>query len=251
MLIHPTLDNMRTLKLFAMVKALETQVETNDIQELSFEDRLGLLVDAELIARQNKQLHSRLKDARLRLSACMEDLDLKTSRGLDRAVMAALATCNWLKRHRNVIITGATGAGKTYVACALAQQACRAGFSVTYQRATTLFHDLALAKADGRYHKILAALAKKDLIVIDDFALAPLTDEQRRDLLEIVEERYDRRSTLIASQVPTDHWHDIIGDPTIADAILDRLIHNAHTLCLKTKESKRKDKSIENDTTDS
>lgn len=251
MLIHPTIDNMRALKLFAMVKALETQMETNDIQALAFEDRLGLLVDAELIARQNKQLQSRLKEARLRLSACMEDLDLKTSRGLDRAVMAALATCDWLRRRRNILVTGATGAGKTYVACAMAQQACRAGFTVTYQRATTLFHDLALAKADGRYHKLLAALSKKDLIVIDDFALAPLTDEQRRDLLEIVEERYDRRSTIIASQVPTDHWHDIIGDPTIADAILDRLIHNAYKLCLKTKESKRKDKSIESDTTES
>lgn len=251
MLTHPTLDNMRALKLFAMAKALETQMETNDIQELAFEDRLGLLVDAEVIAKENKRLQSRLKNARLRLSACMEDLDLKTSRGLDRAVMAALATCGWLKRHRNVLVTGATGAGKTYVACALAQSACRAGFTVTYQRATTLFHDLALAKADGRYHKILAALAKKDLVVIDDFALAPLTDEQRRDLLEIVEERYDRRSTLIASQVPIDHWHDIIGDPTIADAILDRLVHNAHKLCLKAKESKRKDKSIENENMDS
>lgn len=250
MLIHPTLDNMRELKLFAMVKALETQMETHDIQALAFEDRLGLLVDAELIARQNKQLRSRLKNARLRLSASMEDLDLKTSRGLDRGAMAALATCDWLRRHRNVLLTGATGAGKTYVACALAQQACRAGFTVSYHRATTLFHDLALAKADGSYYKFLTALAKKSLIVIDDFALAPLTDEQRRDLLEIVEERYDRRSTLIASQVPLDHWHDIIGDPTIADAILDRLVHNAHKLCLKTKESKRKDKSIEDNNKD-
>ncbi len=249
MLIHPTLDNLRELKLFTMAKTLESQMQTNDIEALPFEDRLGLLVDAELTAKQNKLLHSRLKDARLRLSACMEDLDLKTSRGLDRAVMAALATCDWLKRHRNVLVTGATGAGKTYLACALAQQACRAGFTVAYLRATTLFHDLALAKADGRYHKILAALAKKDLIVIDDFALAPLIDEQRRDLLEIIEERYDRRSTLIASQLHTDHWHDVIGDPTIADAILDRLVHNAHKLCLKTKESKRKDKSIEDQTT--
>lgn len=247
MLIHPTIDNMRALRLFAMAKALEDQAEMKDIRDLSFEDRLGLLIDAEMIARENKQLESRLRTARLRLSACMEDLDLKTNRGLDRTAIAALATCDWLKRHRNVLITGPCGSGKTYVACALAQKACRAGYTVVYQRATTLFHDLALAKADGRYHKLLAALAKKDLIIVDDFALAPLTDEQRRDLLEIVEDRYDRRSTVIASQVPTDHWHDVIGDPTIADAILDRLVHNAHKLCLKTKESKRANRAIETD----
>lgn len=241
MLIHPTLDNMRTLRLFGMIKALESQSEMPNVQELSFEDRLGLLVDAELIARENKQLQSRLKNAKLRLSACMEDLDVQASRGLDRAVVAALSTCDWLKRHRNILVTGPTGAGKTYVSCAIAQNACRAGYTVMYERSTKLFHDLALAKADGRYYKILAALAKTDLIVIDDFALAPLIDEQRRDLLEIVEARYNNRSTLIASQVPVDHWHDIIGDPTIADAILDRLIHNAHKISLKAKISKRKE----------
>jgi DNA replication protein DnaC len=246
MLIHPTLDNLREMKLFAMVKALETQMEMKDIEALSFEDRLGLLIDAEMTARDNKRLKSRLQNAKLRLSACIEDLDLKAARGLDRAVITSLATCDWLRRHRNVLVTGPTGAGKTYVACALAQKSCRAGYTVTYERATKLFHDLALAKADGRYHKILAALAKKDLIIIDDFALAPLTDEQRRDLLEIVEERYDRRSTLIASQLPTDHWHEVIGDPTIADAIMDRLVHNAHKLTIKGgKESMRKNKANE------
>ena len=239
--MQPTIDNMRTLKLFGMIKALEAQAEMKEIGELSFEDRLGLLVDAELISKGNKQLQSRLKAARLRLSACMEDLDLQASRGLDRSTIAALSTCDWLNRHRNILVTGPTGAGKTYVSCAFAQKACRAGYTVVYERATRLFHDLALAKADGRYYKILSSLAKKDLIVIDDFALAPLTDEQRRDLLEIVEERYNRKSTLIVSQVPVDHWHEIIGDPTIADAILDRLIHNAHKITLKTKISKRKE----------
>ena len=179
------------------------------------------------------------------MSACIEDLDVKAARGLDRTVITALATSDWLKRHQNVIVTGATGAGKTYVACALGQKACRDGYSVFYERAPRLFQDLALAKADGRYHKIMSSFAKKDLVVIDDFALAPLTDEQRRDLLELVEERYDRRSTLMASQVPTDHWHDIIGDPTIADAILDRLIHNAHKLKLKG-ETRRKPKEETN-----
>lgn len=241
MLIHPTLDNMRALKLFAMVKALDTQMGIKDIEEMDFTDRLGLLVDAELIARENRKLQSRLKNAKLRLSACIEDLDVKAARGLDRTVITALATSDWLKTHQNVIVTGACGAGKTYVACALAQKACRDGYTVFYERAPSFFQDLALAKADGRYHKIMTGLAKKDLLVIDDFALSPLTDEQRRDLLEIVEERYDRRSTLMASQVPSDHWHDIIGDPTIADAILDRLIHNAHKLKLKG-ETRRKPK---------
>jgi DNA replication protein DnaC len=235
MLIHPTIDNMRAIKLFAMARALETQMEMKDIEEMNFTDRLGLLVDAELIARENKRLQTRLRNAKLRLSACIEDLDVKATRGLDRTVVTALATSDWLKRHQNVIVTGPCGVGKTYIACALAQKACRDGYTVFYERAPKLFQDLALAKADGRYYKIMTNLAKKDLIVIDDFALAPLTDEQRRDLLEIVEERYDRRSTLMASQVPTDYWHDIIGDPTIADAILDRLIHNAHKLSLKGK----------------
>jgi DNA replication protein DnaC len=246
MLIHPTLDNMRSLKLFAMVQALETQMGMKDIQEMNFTDRLGLLVDAELTARENKRLQSRLRNAKLRLSACVEDIDVKAARGLDRIVITSLATCDWLQQHHNVIVTGPTGAGKTYIACALAQKACRAGYTVFYERAPRLFQDLALAKADGRYHKIMTGLAKKDLVVIDDFALSPLTDEQRRDLLEIVEERYDRRSTLMASQIHNDYWHDIIGDPTIADAILDRLIHNAHKLNLKG-ETRRKPKGKTSD----
>ena len=246
MLIHPTLDNMRSLKLFAMVQALETQMGMKDIEEMNFTDRLGLLVDAELTSRENKRLQSRLRNAKLRLSACVEDIDVKAARGLDRIVVTSLATCDWLQQHQNVIVTGPAGAGKTYIACALAQKACRAGYTVFYERAPRLFQDLALAKADGRYHKIMTGLAKKDLVVIDDFALSPLTDEQRRDLLEIVEERYDRRSTLMASQIHNDYWHDIIGDPTIADAILDRLIHNAHKLNLKG-ETRRKPKGKTSD----
>ena len=227
--------------------ALETQTEIKDVQEMSFEDRLGLLIDAELISRENKRLQSRLTNAKLRLSACIEDLDLKASRGLDRSVITSLATSDWIKLHRNVLVTGPTGAGKTYVSCALAQKACRDGYSVFYQRASQLFQDLALAKADGRYTKILTNLSKKDLFVIDDFALSPLTDEQRRDLLEIIEDRYERRSTLIVSQVPFEHWHDIIGDPTIADAILDRLVHNAHKLSIKGESMRKKRKTNENE----
>lgn len=244
MSIHPTLDNLRELKLFAMLNALEAQMETKEIQALSFEERLGMLVDAQLSARDNTNLQSRLKNAKLRLSACIEDVDFKTQRGLDRSLILSLATCEWVKRHRNVLITGPTGGGKTYVSCALAHKACRAGYKALYLRATQLFHDLAIAKGDGSYHKVLDALSKKDLIVIDDFALAPLTDEQRRDLLEIIENRYDRRSTIIASQVPIDHWHEIIGDPTIADAILDRIVHNAHKVNIRgAKESMRKNKA--------
>lgn len=247
MLIHPTIDNMKALKLFAMVKALETQMELKDVQEMPFEDRLGLLVDAELIARENKRLDSRLTNAKLRLSACIEDLDLKASRGLDRSVITSLATSDWIKLHRNVLVTGPTGAGKTYVSCALAQKACRDGYTVLYQRASQLFQELTLAKADGRYTRILTNLSKKDLFVIDDFALSPLIDEQRRDLLEIIEDRYERRSTLIVSQVPFEHWHDIIGDPTIADAILDRLVHNAHKLSIKGDSMRKKRKTNENE----
>ncbi|MBX9667954.1 MAG: IS21-like element helper ATPase IstB [Candidatus Obscuribacterales bacterium] len=218
-------------------------MEMKDIGDLSFEDRLGLLVEAEILASGNKRLMSRLKAANLRLSACIEDLDLKAGRGLDKANIVALSSCDWLRLHRNVLVTGPTGSGKTYTACALAQKACREGFTVVYERASKLFHDLSLAKATGDYHSVLNGLSKKSLLVIDDFALAPLTDEQRRDLLEIVEDRYNRRSTIVVSQVPHDHWHEIIGDPTIADAILDRLVHNAHKLQLKTKVSKRKEES--------
>lgn len=245
MLIHPTLDNLRSLKLFGMLKALEDQLNMNNLTDFSFEDRLGLLVESEILVRGNKKLQSRLKTAKLRLSACVEDLDLKPGRGLDKSAIMSLSTCDWLRLHRNILITGPTGSGKTFVSCAVAQKACREGYTVVYERASKLFHDLALAKADGRYFKILANIAKKDLLVIDDFALAPLTDEQRRDLLEILEDRYNRRSTIVVSQVPSDHWHEIIGDPTIADAILDRLVHNAHKLHLKTKISKRKEENAD------
>jgi DNA replication protein DnaC len=245
MLIHPTLDNLRSLKLFGMLKALEEQLNMNNVTDFSFEDRLGLLVESEILVRGNKKLQSRLKMAKLRLSACVEDLDLKPGRGLDKTAIMSLSTCDWLRLHRNILITGPTGCGKTFVSCAVAQKACREGYTVVYERASKLFHDLALAKADGRYFKILATIAKKDLLVIDDFALAPLTDEQRRDLLEILEDRYNRRSTVVVSQVPSEHWHEIIGDPTIADAILDRLVHNAHKLHLKTKISKRKEENAD------
>ena len=245
MLIHPTLDHMRTLKLFGMARALETQFELKEARELSFEERLGLLLDAEMVARENKTLEARLKSAKLRLTASLEDLELRATRGLDRSVITALSTCDWVQSKQNVLITGPTGAGKTYLSCALAQKACRLGFSVAYFRAPILFQDLSISKADGRYRGLLTSITKRQLIVLDDFALSPLTDEQRRDLLEILEHRYESSSTIIASQLPLENWHDVIGDPTIADAILDRVIHNAHSLNLKG-ESMRKKKSDKN-----
>lgn len=226
-----------------MASSLENQSELKDSQELNFEERLGILVDAEIAARDSKRLTTRLQSAKLRLAACMEDLDVKAVRGLDRAVITALATATWIGRRRNVLIDGPTGAGKTFLACALAQQACRHGYTAIYFRAPALFEDLSIAKGDGRYKRLLAAIAKKDLLVLDDFALAPFTDEQRRDLLEIVEQRYDHKSTIVASQQPFNNWHTLIGDPTIADAILDRIVHNAQVLNLKGESMRRKTKT--------
>lgn len=235
MLIHPTIENLKDLKLFGMARALESQMELKEARELSFEERLGLLIDAELVVQVNKRADSRLKAARLRLPATLEDLKLKASRGLDRSVITALATCDWILSNQNVLVTGATGAGKTYLACALAQKACREGYSVAYYRAPKFFDELALAKADGSYNKLLNSLKRKSLLVVDDFALSPLTEGERRDLLEVVEDRYGLRATIVASQLPVEHWHESIGEPTIADAILDRLVHNAHKIELKGK----------------
>lgn len=224
-----------------MARALETQLGLKEARELSFEDRLSMLVDAEALDRDNRRTASRLKTARLRLAACTEDLKIRSSRGLDRAVLTTLASCDWIRDRRNVIITGATGVGKTYLACALAHSACRQGFTVIYHRATILFDDLTVARADGRHRRLLSSIASKKLLVLDDFGLEKLTSEARRDLLEIVEQRYDAGSTIITSQFDREHWYDIIGDPTLADAILDRIVHNSHEIKL-TGPTMRKEK---------
>jgi len=242
MLIHPTLDKLRELRLAGMQKALIEQMDMPDRDALTFDERFGMLVDSEHTERENRRLKTRLKRARLRQAATVEDIDYRHPRGLDKSLMLSLAGCDWVRQHHNVIITGPTGAGKSYLACALGNKACREGYRVLYFRVARLFQDLAIAKADGRYDKLLRVLARSQLLVLDDWGTAPLTDEQRRDLFEVMEDRYDRGSTLIAAQLPVKHWHKTIGDPTLADAILDRLIHNAYTITLKG-ESMRKRKS--------
>lgn len=242
MLIHPTIDKLRELRLTGMQKALIDQMDLPDRDTLSFDERFGLLVDSEYTERENRRLKTRLKRARLRQAATVEDIDYRHPRGLDKSLMLSLAGCDWIHQHHNVIITGPTGAGKSYLACALGNKACREGYPVLYYRIARLFQELAIAKADGRYDNVLRALARSQLLVLDDWGTAPLTDEQRRDLFEVIEDRYDRGSTLIAAQLPVKHWHETLGDPTLADAILDRLIHNAYTITLKG-ESMRKRKT--------
>ncbi len=243
MLIHPTIENLNYLKLTGMVQALESQMQMPDVNELTFDDRFGVIVDAEVAARNNSQLQSRLKAAKLRQAACIEDLDFRTARGLDRGMLTSLSTSQWIAQHKNVLVDGPTGSGKSYIACALAQKACRDGYSAQYERAPRLFEAVSVARATGRYNRFLASIARKDVLIIDDFGLIALTDEQRHDLMEIVDDRHERRSTVIASQLPIDKWHHAIGEPTIADAILDRLVHSAYKISIKSKESMRKPKN--------
>jgi len=233
MLHHPTLDKLHSLKLAGMATAFVEQRESTEIEALSFEERLGLLVDRELTYRDNRQMSSRLRRAKLRHNACLEDINYRRPRGLDKSLMSSMATCQWIQEHLNVLITGAAGVGKTWIACALAHQACREGYTALYLRLPRLLHDVALARGDGRYPRLLRSLARTDLLVIDDWGLAKLTPDNLRDLLEILEDRYAARSTVVTSQLPIEKWHDLIGEPTFADAILDRLVHNAYKLKLK------------------
>lgn len=232
MLSHPILEKLQQMRFFGMQAALQEQMQMPDIGQLSFEDRLGLLVDREMTERDNRRLKTRLRQAKLRQQACVEDVDFRHPRKLDKTLFMRLAECRWIKEHSNVLITGPTGVGKSYLACALAHKSCSQGYSAMYFRLPRLLHQLSIAKADGQYDKLLKGIARVDLLVIDDWGLAKFVKEQRHDLLEILEDRHGLRSTLITSQVPVQHWHEIIADPTLADAILDRLVHNAYKLPL-------------------
>ena len=240
MLIQPTLDALNALKLHGMAAALSEQMTQSAAQGLSFEERIGLLVEREAVFRENRRLTRLLQQAQLKERACLEDLDFRARRGLDRAHIATLTACDWIRVGQNLLIQSATGCGKTFLACALAHQACRQGLSALYVRAPRLFEELTLAHADGSFRKRLALLAKTSLLVIDDFAISPLGARERGDLLEILDDRIGARATLITSQLPIEHWYEYIGDPTLADAILDRLLHSSRTL---KGESMRKRKS--------
>ena len=240
MLIHPILDTLQTLRFSGMLKALEEQMQMPDIETLSFEERLGLLVDREMTERQNRRFNTRLRKAKLRQNACIEDIDFRHQRGLDKSLIMQLASGKWIKEAHNVIIIGPTGVGKTYLACALAHKACQLDYSAMYFRLPRLLQQLDIAKGDGRHAKILKSFAKTHLLVIDDWGLKKFIKEQSHDLLEIFEDRHRLRSTLITSQLPVDHWHEIIGNPTLADAILDRLVHNAYRINLKGESMRKK-----------
>lgn len=216
-----------------MATAFDQQRSSSQYAELTFEDRFGLLVETEWTAREQRKLTQRLRNAKLRYAAALEDVDFSTPRGLHRETVLSLGTGAWIRDHYNLLITGPTGIGKSWLASAFVQCACRHGFTATYMRAPRLVHELAVSRGDGSYARLLAKLAKLDLLAIDDWLLAPLTDPERRDLLEVIEDRTERRSTLIASQLPPTAWHAAIGDPSVADAICDRLIHQAHRLTLK------------------
>lgn len=242
MLNEPTMDKLRSLRLDAMAAAWTEQQKRGDLSKMGFDERFALLIDAEWLDRENKRLARCLKEAKLRLSqACVEDIEYTARRELDKAVIRQLTTCRWIGEHQNVVITGATGTGKTYIACALAQQACRKGHRAIYRRASRLSDELTLARADGTYARALARLARVDVLIIDDWGHAPLKDQERRDLVEVLDDRHGLRSTIMTSQLPVTKWHDHIGDPTNADAICDRVLHNAHRIVLKGPSRRKED----------
>lgn len=240
MLTQPTIEKLNSMKLTAMAKAFADQMQCPDITQLTFEERFGLIVDHQVTDLENRRMQSRLRKAKLRLPASLEDLDFKQGRGLDRSTVMSLALNQWVMSHHNILVTGPTGAGKSYLACALAQKACRDGYATLYQRVPRLLQEIAVSRLDGRYAKLIAPITKCEVLILDDLLISPLTREEQQELLEIVEERYDRKATIVTSQLPVKAWHDAMQDPTLADAILDRLVHNSYKLELKGESMRRK-----------
>jgi DNA replication protein DnaC len=240
MLMQPTIEKLHAMQLGALAQAFKEQLDDPSMDELSFAERFGLMVDRLWICREQKRMERLLKNAKLKLQACPEDIDYRTPRGMDKSVLLALLNCGWIRKHQNVLITGPTGVGKTYIACALAHKACREGITVSYIRAPRLYHELAISKADGSYAKFMGRLSRSRLLLIDDFGLAPMTDSEARNFLEVIEDRYLSGSTILTSQLPLENWHEAMGDPTLADAILDRLVHNAHKIALKGESMRKK-----------
>lgn len=246
MLLQQTINILANLKLYEMINALKEQEENQQYQDLTFLERLGILADRQMIYQENRSLASRIRKARLRHQAVFEDIDMSPSRGINKTLILELGTCRWVKDHENILILGPTGAGKTWLACALAQKACREGHTVLYHRLSKLLYELAINKGEGSYLKALKSIAKVEILILDDWGLDLLNKDQRHDLLEILEDRHGTKSTIITSQLPTDAWHDFIGEETFADAIMDRLIHNAQILNLKGDSMRKKRKTKTN-----
>jgi DNA replication protein DnaC len=240
MLNQPTLDKLQSLKLHGMADAFRAQLETAQSSSLSFEERFAMLVDQQWLWKENRALARRLRSARLKEKGVVEDIDYQHPRGLDRKLMRTLATSEWVRQHQHILLLGPTGTGKTWLACALAQKACRDGFTILHKRAAELFRELAVAHADGSFGRLLIRLSRIDILVLDDFAMAPLKDSERRDFLEICDDRYQRRSLILTSQMPLAHWHEQIGDVSVADSILDRVVHNAYRLELNGESMRKK-----------
>jgi len=239
MLNQPTIEKLHTMKLYGMAEAFRAQAETPDMSQLSFEERFAMLVDQQWLWKENRALARRLSIAKLKERGVIEDINYQHPRGLDRKLIRTLSSSEWVRQKQNLLLIGPTGIGKSWLACALAHKACRDGFVVLHKRMNELFRELAIAHADGTIGRILLKFSRVDVLLLDDFAMAPLKDSERRDLLEICDDRYQRRSMILTSQLPIAHWHEQIGDPTIADSILDRLVHNAYRIELNG-ESMRK-----------